>query len=285
MRKKSATAPHGAAEAEAEHEERVRTLFADIEALANLVFPLRRPVGDANTRMVSTLLRRWLIDGDLARLLRDAGSTASFDVQSNELAQAYASSSQALRYYVTAGIMVGGRPTLHIYDSVLRPEKLDREFMREGRRDLPLSKFLSQPRLLHAGRWFTTRQILTFAANKLGGNHLDFARVGEWAALNAANSYMRFGGPELSEPPAGAELYLVIEPASDDIVGAVHLEVIAAASSFVQMRINHVPILNLRPRNSLGGLLRKLVGGRPRPRLSERKVPKDVSVVGTASDS
>jgi len=46
---------------------------------------------------------------------------------------------------------------------------------------------------------------------------------------------MRFGGPDLVASPGGCEVHLILEPASDEIISGVHLEVIAAAAAFAQM--------------------------------------------------
>lgn len=76
----------------------------------------------------------------------------------------------------------------------LDPDCIDRTFVHEGRIRLPLKKFLAQPRLFYDGKWFNTGQILRFVANKLGGNHIDFDRAGEWERLDAANAFMSMLG-------------------------------------------------------------------------------------------
>lgn len=254
-----------------QYDELARILAADVETLVPLAFPHDRPVSEAHIRIMATTMRRWLVDGDLKKLLAPLRRTALFDVQGNSQAKAYADRSGAFRYYLTAGVKVAGRPISHIYESQLPEEAMNRDFVGEGRIRLPLKKFLAQPRLFHAGNWFTTEQILRFVANKLGGNHLDFDRQGEWARLEAGNAFMRFGGPPLAEPPPGCEVYVQLEPASTELIGGVHLEVIAAAASFAQMEIDGVQLCTLRTHRGLIAKLRGLFRTRQDIQMVERR--------------
>lgn len=246
-----------------QYEELARILLADIETLVPLAFPQRQPVSEAHIRIMASIMRRWFVDGDLKKLLGPLRQTALLDVQGNTQAKAYADRTGAFRYYLTAGVKANDRPISHIYESQLPEEAVNREFVCEGRVRLPLKQFLAQPRLFHAGNWFTTEQILRFVANKLGGNHLDFDRQGEWAKLEAANAFMRYGGPPLAAPPPGCGVYLRLEPASAEIIGGVHLEVIAAAASFAQMEIDGVQLCTLRTHQSLIERLRGLFRAHP----------------------
>lgn len=253
-----------------QYDELARLLLADIRVLVPLAFPHNQPVSEAHVRLMAVTMRRWLVDGDLQKLLGPLRQSAHFDVQGNTQAQSYAASSGAFRYYLTAGVSANGRPISHIHECQLPVDAVDRRFVREGRTRLTLKKFLAQPRLLHDGNWFNTGQILRFVANKLGGNHLDFDRSGEWARLQAANEFMRYGGPPLLQPPESCEIYLILEPHSDEVIGGVHLEVIAAAASFVQMEIGGVQICTLKTETTLIGQLRKLFKKRPDIRMIER---------------
>jgi hypothetical protein len=253
-----------------EYDELARVLLGDIQTLVPLIFPHGRPVSEAHIRLVAVILRRWLVDGDLKKLLAPLRQSALFEVQGNSQAKAYADRFNAFRYYLTAGIMVEGRQIRHIYESPLPDEAVDRRFVGEGRVRLPLKKFLAQPRLLYNGHWFSTEQILRFVANKLGGNHLDFDRTGEWARLDAANAFMRYGGPDLAAPPDCCEVYLILEPSSNEIIGGVHLEVIAAAAAFVQMEIDGVQLCTLHTEKSLISGLRKLFRPSQKIRMIER---------------
>ena len=240
-----------------QYDELVRILFADIEVLVPLVFPHGQPVREAHIRLMAVTMRRWLVDGDLKKLLAPLRQTTLFCVQGNSQAKAYVDGSNAFRYYLTAGVMANGQAIRHIYESPMPQDAVDRSFTSEGHVRLPLKKFLAQPRLYHCGSWFSTEQILRFVANKLGGNHLDFERTGEWERLNAANTFMRYGGPDLTSPPEGSEVYLILEPSSDEVIGGVHLEIIAAAAAFVQMEIDGVQLFTLHTEQGLLSWLRK----------------------------
>jgi hypothetical protein len=243
---------------ESQYNELVRVLLADVDALLPLVFTRGRPVSEAHIRIMAGTMRRWLVDGDLMKLLTPLRQSALFEVQGNSQAKAYVDRTNSIRYYLTAGVMVDGRPIRHIYESLLPETAVDRSFVAEKNIRLTLKKFLSQSRLYHNGNWFSTEQILRFMANKLGGNHLDFNRCGEWARLDVANGFLRYGGPGLTKLPEGCEAYLILEPSSQEIIGGVHLEVIAAAASFVQMEIDGVQLMTLRTEQTLLSRLRKL---------------------------
>lgn len=245
-----------------------RLLLADIHEMVPLVFKQRQPLSEGSIRLLSSLMRRWLVDGDLKKLLAPLQADATFEVQGNAGAVNYQANSGVYRYLLTGGIMLNGLPIRFIGDSPLEPHEIDRSFMIEARSRLPLKRFLSQPRLLHDGHWFTTAEILRFVANKLGGNHVDFDRAGQWSGLDAANRYMTFGGPALTEPPAGSEIYLLVESESGEVLGGAHLETLAAAASFVQMSIDGVQLCTLKRERSLIARLRDL-----------RSKPSSVSMV------
>ncbi|MGU3544513.1 hypothetical protein [Methylobacterium sp. A52T] len=244
---------------EAQYAEMAELLFADMRALVPLAFSHNRPVSEANIRLMAVLMRRWLVDGDLQKLLAPLRQPASFYVKSNSIAVEYGNRSNAFSYFLTAGVKVSGQPIHYVYDSPLGENEVDRSFFNDEYTKLPLKGFLAQPRLFYQKTWFNTGQILRFVANKLGGNHLDFDRSGAWERLDAANRYMRYGGPELAEPPEGSMIYLRLEPTSDEIIGGVHLEVLAAAASFVQMEIGGEQLCTLKSEASLISKLRGLL--------------------------
>lgn len=248
----------------------VRLLLADIQEIVPLLFKQRQPLSEGSIRLLSSLMRRWLVDGDLKKLLAPLRTDATFDVQGNAAAVEYQERTGAYRYLLTGGIMLDGRPIRFIGDSPLGPHEVDRSFMTEARATLPLKRFLSQPRLLHDGQWFTTADILRFVANKLGGNHVDFDRTGQWASLDKANRYMAFGGPALAEPPDGSDIYLRVEPSSEEVLGGAHLETVAAAASFVQLSIDGVQLCTVKSERSFVARLRDLLMKRPGVTMVER---------------
>lgn len=237
--------------------ELARLLESDLNELVELCFPHHKPVAEAKIRQTAVILRRWLLDGDLQRLLDPLRLGARFHVQDNGPAKAYLDRTSGFRYLLTANIMMNGRPARYIYDTTLDPIEVQHDAFRARWIGLSLKKFLAQPRIFHEGRWFSTSQIIRFVANKLGGNHVDFDRGGEWKHLDRANEYFKYGGPALAKPPGGATFYLRLEPASFEVIGGVHVEVIAAAASFVQMEIGGALLCRLTNKSSLANELLK----------------------------
>ena len=252
-----------------QYAELARVFDADLDELVDLCFPHNKPVAEAKIRQMAAILRRWLVDGDLQLLLNPLKASACFHVQDTNAVQAYAAKSGAFNYLLTAHVMMDGRPVRFIYDSPLEPEEVDRSGMSDKHIGLNLKKFLAQPRMFHDGHWFSTGQIIRFVANKLGGNHLDFDREGEWERLDRANDYFKYGGPLLDAVPGNATIYLQFEPESREIIGGAHLEIIAAAAAFVQMEIGGKPVRVLRAKSSLGNELRKLLRRKSSVRMVE----------------
>jgi len=66
---------------------------------------------------------------------------------------------------------------------------------------------------------------------------------------------------------------LRLEPSSAEIIGGVHIEVIAAAASFVQMSINGAQLLKTKTHSSFLSRLRKLFRKQVPITLAERSKP------------
>lgn len=254
-----------------QYAERVRVFEADLDELVGLCFPHNKPVAEAKIRQMAAILRRWLVDGDLQRILDPLKARASFRVQETSAVKTYAERSGAFQYLLTADVMMNGQPIRFIYHSPLEPSAVDRASLREKHVSLSLKKFVAQPRMFHDGHWFSTGQIIRFVANKLGGNHLDFDRSGEWERLDRANDYFKYGGPALDEAPGTAALYAQFEPDSREIIGGAHVEVIAAAAAFVQMKIDGKAVRELQSRSSLANELRKFFRRKPSVTVVDRK--------------
>ena len=141
---------------EFQYDELQRLLESDLKELVNLAFAHNKPITEAKIRLMATIMRRWLLDGDLQKLLSRDKSTASFSCQGNDCATAYVDTSGKIDYFLTAGVRLNGVPITFIYGSPLEPIEIDLNFTQEGNIPLTLKKFLSQRRLFHAGRWFTT---------------------------------------------------------------------------------------------------------------------------------
>jgi hypothetical protein len=126
--------------------------------------------------------------------------------------------------------------------------------------ELKTKDFLDQKRVFFEGDYFTCRDIIKFTANKLGGAHYDLKRDNRWAKLDKAASYMKFGGPNpyVSAPPT--HLYLVLEPNGSEILSGMHIELIAAATSLIQVRLDGSPVLELKSKKSLRSRVEEFLG-------------------------
>ena len=68
-----------------------------------------------------------------------------------------------------------------------------------------------------------------------------------------------------------SEIYMVLEQSSNEILSGLHIEIIAAAISFIQIKFGGTPIMKLTTKTSLRTRLRRLLGrDKARFRFSDR---------------
>lgn len=224
-----------------------RLLHGDVQTLFDLTFKYRQPISEANIRAASTILRRWLVDGDAKRLNSELRTPMAFtSLDTSQIVERVADTGK-IDFFVAAGVMMNGFPIQGINHSLLQSSKNDIiPLLPMQRVEMSLNKFIQQRRLYYKGRWFTTEEIIRYVANKLGGSHFDLSRPNFYGKLDEVSEFMRYGGPVYA--PSGSELYLILEPRSSEIIDGVHLEVIAYAASFIQATIGNVPLASLKQR-------------------------------------
>jgi hypothetical protein len=247
---------------EEEVREVYRQLESDLTTLFKLVFTFRKPVSEGDIRIASVILRKWLIDGLLGRLCNATGIEATIPALDNSVALAALANHPAIDYFLTAGIRFNGVPVSGIYNSgdpfQGKPQiPVDRMLDRE----MKVSEFLAQKRLYFEGALFSCADIIKFTANKLGGAHFDTRREPHHEQLDRASQYMKYGGPHPSpEWDPGSQIYMVLEPDSKEVLSGLHIEIVAAATSFIQIRFGGNPIMKLTTKTSLRTRLRRLLG-------------------------
>jgi len=222
-----------------------RSFLQDIESLARLIFTHRSPVAEGDIRLATSILRKWLIDGGLlGRLCHSFEKTPTFAVLDNDEWLSTLRDDPGLTYALTGGALFNGRAFKMYYHST-SPDPTDAV----SRLALPeykfvsLGAFINQHRIIFKGHNITLADIITFTANKLGGVHYDTNRNEKQRMLEQASDHMTVGGPldKIGVHPPG-ELYLYLEPQSDQILSGFHIEIIAAASSLVQIHLDGDPL-------------------------------------------
>jgi hypothetical protein len=248
---------------QAEFNEYYDQLFSDVREIVEFAFPANNAVSSGKIRLLATILRKWLVNGDLQALLSQTRSSATFPVNGHQRALSYISENDDFTFFLTGGMKFNGQPTGYFYESPLDAVDIDRALLKPTQTFLSLKKFKAQPRVFFQKKWFSTEIIVKYVANKLGGAHLDFDRS-EFEALEAMDRYCKFGGPALKEPPTGTSLYFRVEPSSADILGASQLEVICAAASFAQMKIDGSKIVELSLCKNWLSAIRKRISSKPK---------------------
>jgi len=225
-------------------------LESDLSTLYGLVNTFGTPLTDGNIRAASGILRRWFGESLIGRLCNDLGLTPTFPVLDNAAALKTAALDPNIDYFLTAGVRLQDAPVMFIYNSSAPPP--DRQLF--SRPDAPYvlmstGAFLDQRRVYFEGNFISTRDIITFTANKLGGVHFDGRRNERQAILQRAADFMTYGGPlnQINREPPGP-LYMSIEPNGREILSGFHLEIIAAASSFVHLHMDGQQLVNFPPR-------------------------------------
>lgn len=229
------------------------TLEGDLRTLFKLVVTHNKPVTDGDVRAASAILRRWLSEGQIGRLCHAIGVSPTFPVFDNASIITAIKDAPDVRYYLTGGVRFNGRPVTHVYASDLPAS---------GKPSLPLGpmpyvlvktkKFLEQKRVFYDGAYLSCEEIIRFTANKLGGVHLDFVRDERQQLLQSAAQYMTFGGP-LERIVRGnvGEMHLALEPEGEEALSGLHIEVMAAASSFLNIHLDGKQLLEFSVKPSI----------------------------------
>ena len=233
---------------------------SDLTTLFKLVFAYRKPVAEGDIRIASVILRKWLIEGLLGRLCNAEGFEATVPTIDNSEVVAEIANQPSVSYFLTGGVKFNGTPRSGIYTSTIPAQDkplLPVDRMRD--REMKISVFLAQKRLYFEGAFFSCADIIKFAANKLGGAHYDTRREADHEKLNRAAQYFQYGGPQLqSIPSPHCEVYMIFEPKSPEPLSGLYIEIIAAASSFVHLRLDGKPVMKLTTRLSMRTRLRRL---------------------------
>lgn len=237
-------------------------LTSDLDSLFKLVVTCRKPVREGDVRLASVVLRKWLIEGLLGNLTRRAGVKPTFYADDNSIVCEELVDHSSINYFLTGGICFDGQPVSCIYHANIPSSGaplLSVDTVKQ--REFGFAAFLKQKRVYFEGEFFSCEDIIKYIANKVGGAHLDFDRPGLFQKMEKAAAFMKYGGPGVpvgSDPPS--EIYLVLEPRSHEIVTGFHIEIIAAAASFIQVHFDGKPFLNLERRRSLRSRLREWLG-------------------------
>ncbi|MCZ7912284.1 hypothetical protein O9X94_23405 [Agrobacterium leguminum] len=222
-------------------------LVSDLSTLYKLVNAFGVPVAEGDIRAASVILRRWLSEGLIGRLCNDLRIVPSFPVLNNKKALAQAAEDSNINYFLSAGVRLCGAPVLFFHNSVA-PVKERMGFETPIPQHIMVStrEFINQPRVYFEGEFFTCLEIITFTANKMGGVHHDSRRNERQSRMQRASEFMTFGGPldRINRQPPG-ELYLNVEPNGQELLSGFHLEIIAAASSFVHIHLNGQQLMTI----------------------------------------
>jgi hypothetical protein len=244
---------------EKEVREIYRQLQSDLAALFKLVHAHRKPISEGDIRLASVVLRKWLIDGLLGRLCNPARIEATVPVLDNSAPLGALLREPSINYFLTGGVRFNGVPIRGVYNSTLAPER--RPLLPDSitGKELKVSAFLTQDRLFFEGTLYSCADIIKFTANKLGGAHFDTRRDSWYEKLDRASRYMKYGGPQPSPDwQPDSEVYMIFEPNSNEVLSGLHIEIIAAAASFIQVKLDGKPIMKLTMKTSFRTRLRRL---------------------------
>lgn len=225
-----------------------RLFASDLTTLLKLIITYGRPCTEGDVRVASAILRRWLVEGMLGRLCHASGVQATMLVMDNAQLLDAIPDDGSIVYFMTGGVMFNGRPVMALFEQSTRHGP--RPILPIGAGLLPQiamspSRMMQQRRIYHDGVYYRCDEIIKFMANRLGGVHLDFRRDEKLQRVEQAANYMSFGGPllQMDRPPPG-ELYYDVEPNAREILGAFHIEIIAAAASLLSVHIDGQPLVD-----------------------------------------
>jgi hypothetical protein len=203
------------------------------------------------------------LDGSLGQLSKALeGVKFTFPILDNEMVCSTILKQPKIDFFCTGRVSFNGRVLSGIYtadgyapDQPLLPvEQMEYRWVGIG-------KFLSQKRIYHRGTFVTCKQVISFMANKLGGVHIDESRSEETAALEEASQFLTLG-PMLEQPPHGDKSvhHIVVEPHGRHIWHCFHVELMAAVTAFINMKVDDEPAYHINVRPTWRARLRKLLG-------------------------
>ena len=221
-------------------------LQGDLESLFKLVFTHGTPITEADVRMASVILRKWLTDGLLPKLCKPHRIKPAFPAIDNAALLSKLTTIPSINYFLTGGVKFDGKNAQGIYHSTDRfPGKPLLDVTGLKHEKFRLKDFLSQKRVYFEGTFFSCEDIIKYTANKLGGAHYDLNRTEHYSKLDEAASFMKFGGPRQLEDSPPSQIYMVLEKDGSEVLSAVHIEIIAASASFIQVELDGTPVVPL----------------------------------------
>jgi hypothetical protein len=151
----------------AQQSEQFLQLVDDLQTLEKLVITFRKPLTEADIRIGSVILRKWLIDGMLGRLCNSIGVKPTCFVLDNSKTIELLNDALPIEYFLTGGVKFSGIPILGVYEStaiytgkpILPVEEMDDL-------EVGIGGLLDQERIYFRGTFFTCAEIIKFCANK-----------------------------------------------------------------------------------------------------------------------
>lgn len=246
--------------------QRLEVLRADLATLSALVIKRNKPISEGDVRSASAILRRWINEGNIGKLANELRCVPTFPVLDNAKAVSAIKANGSVAYFLTGGVYFDGRPLQAFFFTPERDEALDQVWAEQTEYVyVNTGTFKSQPRVYHDGLFFKTEEIIKFVANKLGGVHHDFRRDEREELMERAARFMTFGGPR--SPLGSPGFHLAVESGDADPLTGFHVEVIAAAASFLNCQMNGVPIVTFDVKRSWRNKLRDIFGRSRKPTL------------------
>ncbi|WP_421423339.1 hypothetical protein [Agrobacterium rosae] len=235
------------------HDPRADILESDINTLLKLIVSHKKPLTEGDIRAASNILRRWICEGLIGQFCNELQVQPTFPVFDNDPIWKALPSRPSVNYFLTAGVRFDGVPLRGIYNSTEPASAAPILPIAEMKQTLVgFGAFKSQKRLYFEGDYFSCEEIINFTANKLGGVHLDAKRNSRQEKLERAAHFMTFGGPLIeNDPRAGSELHLMVEPTSKGVFSGLHVEIIAAGASFLQIHLDGIPFVEIATKKTL----------------------------------
>ncbi|EKF40101.1 hypothetical protein NA8A_22411 [Nitratireductor indicus C115] len=205
----------------------------------------------------------------IGQLCNEAGVELAFPVLENAQVWAALPNTPEVNYFLSGGVKFKGSPFMGFYNSTMPAAQgptLPIDQFSES--FLPFGKFKREKRIWFEGEAFSREEIILFVANKLGGVHYDGRRDLRQEKLERASRFMTFGGPIDHEPPG--QVHLAVEPKATEILSGLHVEIISAAASFINLHIDGAPLVSFTVKRTIFESIARLLKPKPGIKLIDR---------------
>ena len=188
----------------------------------------------------STIARRWIADGQLAKLGHELGKVPTLPALDTKVHVAQIEKDGGFQFYTSGGAGLNGLPLNTFYAHGADREKSDEHRLQIPKeKNFALSKFKSRKCTFLGGHFLKTEDVIRFVANKTGGAHFDTTRdkFAEKLAEKARRFFLLGSDPH-DQPVDHNGPYVYVPGMPPGLWDFTHIETLSIAQSLCNVKFD-----------------------------------------------